>query len=81
MEKTVSDILNILKIIREKSGKEGEKVFLYAIPPELKNYNAEEIGKRIGKEVRIFAANDKNKHDPQNKSGKAKPGKPAIYVE
>jgi len=25
--------------------------------------------------------NDKNKIDPENKAGKAKPGKPAIFLE
>jgi len=33
------------------------------------------------KDVDIFAVNDKDKYDPENKSKKAKPGRPAIYVE
>jgi leucyl-tRNA synthetase len=75
VEKTVGDILNILKIVK------GEKIYVYVLPQELKNYSALEIGKRVGKEVFVFAVNDKNKYDPQGKAGKAKPGKPAIYVE
>lgn len=39
------------------------------------------IEKNLNLAVEIFAVNDAKKYDPQNKAGKAKPGKPAIYVE
>lgn len=78
---TLSDIQNILRIIKEKTNNEGGKIFLYVIPPELKNYDTEKLGKKLSKEVKVFAVNDKAKYDPQNKAGKAKPGKPAIYIE
>lgn len=81
VDKTVSDILNVLKIIKEKQGKEGQKVYLYVIPNELENYSVELLEKRIGKEIHVFAVNDKKKYDPESKSAKAKPGKPGIYVE
>lgn len=81
LEKTVSDIVNIIKIIKEKQGKEGEKVYLYVIPNEIENYNPEILSRRVGKEVKVFAVNDKNKYDPEGKAGKAKPGKPGIFVE
>jgi leucyl-tRNA synthetase len=81
VEKTVSDINNVLKIIKEKQGKDGEKVYLYVIPNELGNYDSGIMKKRIGKEVIIFAVNDKKKYDPESKAGKAKPGKPGIYIE
>jgi leucyl-tRNA synthetase len=80
-EKTVEDILNILKIIKEKNGKEGEKVYVYVLPMELESYNAGVLTKRIGKKVEVFAVNDKKKYDPQGKASKAKPGKPGIYIE
>ena len=80
-DNTVSDILNVLSIIRQKTGKEGAKIYLYVIPNELASYNAEAISKRIGKETKIFAVNDKKKYDPEGKAGKAKPGKPGIYIE
>ncbi len=32
-------------------------------------------------EVEVFAVSDKKKYEPENKSRKAKPGKPGIYVE
>jgi len=76
VDKTVSDILNILKIV----GK-GEKVYVYVLPQEKEFYSREEIGRRVGKEVVVFAVNDKEKYDPQGKAGKVKPGRPGIFVE
>jgi leucyl-tRNA synthetase len=80
LENTISDILNVLNIIKEK-GKEASTVYLYIIPKDLENFNEEEISKRVHKEVKVFLVNDPKKHDPENKSQKAKPGKPGIYVE
>ncbi len=80
-EKTVGDILNVLKIVEEKQGKEVEKIYLYAIPNEISGYDEEAISKRVQKQVKVFAVNDKNKHDPEGKASKAKPGKPGIFVE
>jgi len=81
MDKTVGDVMNVLKIVKEKSGKEGEKVYLYVIPNELVNYDELVLSKRIGKEIKVYAVNDKKKYDPEGKAGKAKPGKPGIFVE
>lgn len=81
LEKTVSDVLNILKIMKEKTGKEGEKVYIYVMPFEKEFYSSDEISKRIGKAVEVYAVNEKSKYDPDGKAGKAKPGKPGIYVE
>ncbi|MEK6927132.1 MAG: class I tRNA ligase family protein [Nanoarchaeota archaeon] len=81
VEKTVSDVLNVLKIIKEKQGKDGEKIYLYVLPNEFDNYNLEILTKRIGKEVKVYAVNDKSKYDPEGKAGKTKPGKPGIFVE
>jgi len=81
VDKTVSDIMNVLGIIKEKTGKEGSKIYLYVIPNELGNYDAEAIAKRTGKEIKIFAVNDKKKYDPEGKAGKTKPGKPGIFIE
>jgi len=76
-DKIVSDILNILNLIKE----DKENVYVYVIPPELSWYNDLDISKRTGKNVKVFAVNDKDKYDPTNKSKNAKPGKPAIYLE
>ncbi|MBR9705142.1 leucine--tRNA ligase [Candidatus Pacearchaeota archaeon] len=81
VNRTVSDIMNILKILKEKQDKECEKVYLYVIPNEIDSYNEKVLAKRIQKSVKIFAVNDKNKYDPEGKSKKAKPGKPGIFVE
>ncbi len=81
VERVVKDVLNILKIVREKTGKECERVFLYVIPNEKSYYDKDEIGFRIGKKVEIYSVNETEKYDPEGKSKKAKPGKPGIYIE
>ncbi len=80
-KKIIVDIKNIINIVKEKQNKEAKTIYVYSIPNELQAYNQEYFSKKLNKEVKIFAVNDKNKYDPQNKSSKAKPGKPAIYVE
>ena len=74
----ISDISKILSLLK---GKSINKVYVYVLPKELDAYNKEEIERRVNKEVIISRVNDKDKHDPQNKAKKAKPGKPAIYLE
>jgi len=74
-EKVVSDISNILKIVK------GEKIYLYVIPNEVEMLDSKELSKKIGKEVVVYNVNDSKKHDPKGKAKKAKPGKPGIYVE
>ncbi|MEK6928602.1 MAG: leucine--tRNA ligase [Nanoarchaeota archaeon] len=81
VEKTIDDILNVLKIIKEKKGEESEKIYLYTLPNEKEYYDADALSKRVGKEVMVFAVNDKKKYDPEGKAGKAKPGKPGIYAD
>jgi len=80
-EKTVQDIQNILNLIKEKQNKTAERIYIYAIPNEVPNYDVDMLSKRLEKKVKIFAVNDKSKYDPENKASKAKPGKPGIYVE
>ncbi|MEM3405467.1 MAG: leucine--tRNA ligase [Candidatus Pacearchaeota archaeon] len=83
IDKTVEDIKNIMKILKEKNNKEAKKVFLYVIPNEIELYNREKkkLEKELNLNIQIFSVNDKNKYDPQNKSQKAKPNKPSIYIE
>ncbi len=80
---TIEDIKNIAKIIREKKGAEPKRIYLYTLPKELELYKESKsiIEKSLNAHVEIFPVSDKNKYDPQNKAGKAKPGKPAIYLE
>jgi len=81
VDKTVGDIISIINILKEKNGKEPEKIYVYVMPNELDNYNEEIMTRRVGKQVKIYGVNDKNKYDPQGKAGKAKPGKPGLFVE
>lgn len=78
VENLVGDINNVLKIVGEKN-----KVSIYVIPKEKEIYEdaAEIIRKKTNLDVNIYSVNDKNKYDPENKSKKAKLGKPAIYLE
>ena len=80
-DKLVSDIINIIKLIKEKQDKEAAKVYVYVLPQEKDYYNEDELSNRTQKNVKIYSVADKNKFDPQGKSSKAKPGKPAIYLE
>ncbi len=80
-DKLVSDVVAVLKLAKEKSGREPEEVFLYVLPQELNKYDSKLIEKRAGKTVKVFAVNDRDKYDPHNKSSKVKPGRPGIYVE
>jgi len=81
VDKTVSDINNILGIIRDKEGREASKIYLYVVPNEVGVYDSERLSSRVGKEVKVFAVNDKKKYDPQGKSSKVKPGRPGVFVE
>lgn len=83
IDRISDDLNNIVKLVKEKQGKLVKKAFLYSIPPEKKLYedSKEVIEKKTNLIIEVFAVNDKNKYDPEGKAGKAKPGKPGIYVE
>jgi len=76
-DKVVSDINNILKFVEKKVS----KAFVYVLPKELSFYDKKNISKRTGLDIEIFAVDDKKKYDPENRSKKAKPGSPGIYLE
>jgi len=80
VDNTVKDIMNILRIIQEKKEK-GEKVYVYVMPFEVEFFDAEKISFRVGKEVKIYSVQDKDKYDPKGIAKKSKPGKPGIFVE
>ena len=81
-EKLASDINSVINVMKAHD-KVFSKVFVYALPKEVEGYkeNIESIKTSIGMDVTIYAVNDKEKYDPQGKAAKAKPGKPAIYLE
>ena len=70
ISKLVGDIAHVKKL----TGKINSKVYIYVLPNELKIY-------KDVKGINLFAVNDKEKHDPENKSKKVKPGRPGIYLE
>jgi len=80
MGKLKEDINNIIRIV-EGRGEKKEKIYVYCLPKEKEVYDEKLISEKIGKQVRIYAVNDKEKYDPTNKSKNSKPGKPAIYLE
>ncbi len=82
-EKLISDINHVSGLIQEKEDKRVKKVFVYVLPNEKENYsnNLEIIQKRTNLIVEIFSVSDKNKHDPESKSKKVKPNRPAIFLE
>ncbi|OGJ12858.1 leucine--tRNA ligase [Candidatus Pacearchaeota archaeon RBG_19FT_COMBO_34_9] len=78
VENLISDINNVLKIVGSKN-----KVFIYTLPNEKQFYSGSAIliKKKTNLDAEIYAVNDKEKYDPENKSKKAKPGKPAIFLK
>jgi len=80
-KKLAEDVNNIVKLLKEKQNKTASKAYIYSIPNELKSYDAKSLKENLKLDIIIYAVNDKKKYDPQGKAGKAKPGKPAIYVE
>lgn len=80
LEKLVSDILNILKIVASR-GDAINKIYVYVIPGEKDFYDVDKLNKKVGKPIEIFESSDQSKYDPKGMSKKAKPGKPGIYVE
>ncbi|MFW6283655.1 MAG: class I tRNA ligase family protein, partial [Minisyncoccales bacterium] len=82
IEKLINDINNISKLITDK-GDNFSKIYVYVLPNEKEIYseNINEIKKRTNENLILYAVNDKDKYDPENKSKKVKPGRPGIYFE
>ena len=77
--KIVEDINNIATIVGDK-----KNVFVYVLPQEKQMYsdNIESIKTRTAiNNITVYAVNDKDKKDPENKSKKVKPGRPGIHFE
>ncbi len=78
--KVIEDVGDMIERYEEK-GNEIKQVYLYVIPFEISKYNKEELEKEWGKDVEIYSVKDSEKHDPENKSKKARPGLPGVYFE
>jgi leucyl-tRNA synthetase len=83
IEKLISDINHVVKLVNEKQNTEIKKVFVYVLPNEKEMFEDEKeiIKKKINIDIQIYAVNEKDKYDPENKSKKVKPGRPGIYLE
>jgi leucyl-tRNA synthetase len=86
-KKLIEDINCILKIRENKKEKKVSKVFVYVLPKEKEYYlnNLKIIRNKTNLDVEIFSVTDSEiksgEKDPENKSKKAKPGKPGIYFK
>ena len=69
-----------MKPIVEKYN-DKEKIHVYVMPFEIKLVDSVKIEKALGKPTKVFAVNDSEKYDPEGKSKKSIPGRPAIYLE
>jgi leucyl-tRNA synthetase len=78
IDNLAGDINNIHRIMNITAS----NAYIYAIPSELPiiKENAERLHIASGAIIYPYAVNDKNKYDPESKSKKAKPGKPAIFI-
>jgi len=79
LKQVINDVKAILKLVKIIP----KKIYLYVIPKDL-GLIKEEIEffeREFNAKFSVYAVNDKNKYDPQSKAQKAKPGRPAIFVE
>ncbi|MFZ5955724.1 MAG: leucine--tRNA ligase [Nanoarchaeota archaeon] len=83
IERLIEDINHISKLIKEKQSKEAKKAYVYILPNEKSVYedSLNLIENKTNMKIKIFAVNDRDKYDPESKASKAKPEKPAIYIE
>lgn len=64
-----------------KTDKKPKEIFVYLLPFEISKINQKLISDNFDVKIKIFAVNDKDKYDPENRAKRAKPGKPGIYLE
>jgi len=78
VDKIVSDVRKIISLLKDRN---ISKVYVYCLPNEVSFYDSKELSSKLGIDVNVYSVADKKKVDPQNFSKKAKPGKPALYLE
>lgn len=80
LKNTVEDLKQVLKLAGKK-----KNCYLYVVSPEELEYFRETedfISKVFGFEkTKVFLSSDDSRYDPENKSKRAKYGKPGIYLE
>ncbi len=85
-EEIIEKIINDINHIKNLAKINNPKTNIYTIPSELDLFiqNKNLISKNTNSViVNVYSTNDKkiSKYDPENKSKKAKPGKPGIYIK
>ncbi|MFH0711180.1 MAG: class I tRNA ligase family protein, partial [Candidatus Aenigmatarchaeota archaeon] len=78
-QKTVEDISNVIKITGKK-----KNAYLYFVTDKELDYFRESkvhLEEKLEMKIHEFKVSDSEKYDPQNKSSKAKFGKPGIFLE
>lgn len=73
-------IISKVKPIIEKFA-DKERVYLYVLPFEKDKTDEKKLSKELDRIVKVYSVKDSDKHDPENKSKKARPGMPGIYLE
>jgi len=79
-EKYSEYVLDLIKKV-ELNGKAVNKVYLYVVPFETEKLDGAKIRGKINKDLKVFSVKDAKKIDPENKSKKARPGLPGVYLE
>ena len=78
--KICEDIKQVIKL-----SKKNKILYLYVVNEDEYRYLLQSISflkKELGfSEIKIFKVNDSKKYDPENKSKRAKLGKPGIFIE
>jgi len=76
VEEDIKNILKATKIIPKKA-------MIYVIPLELEKYSKlpRYLERHLNVEAVVYATNDPNRYDPENKAKAARMGRPGIYLE
>jgi leucyl-tRNA synthetase len=79
----LADDINSIQNLFLKENKKAETAYIYVIPNEKKllEDSVDMLEKKTKLKIKVYLVNDKNRYDPQEKSKRAKPGKPALYLE
>jgi leucyl-tRNA synthetase len=79
VKKVLQDLKAVFRLVKFKP----KKAFMYVIPKEKKMIEEAEdfFGREVDAKVFIYAVDDRKVYDPKGKAKKAKPGKPAIFLE
>ena len=79
IKKLLSDIRNLVQIIKKKPS----KAFVYTVPNEASFYleASDFLSHELEIQVKVFSSNDKKIYDPLKKAVKAQTGRPSVYLE